>query len=137
MRGSLRSPWQLERTLTTGRTSRNTLRFPLPCKLRSYSPVVTPEQTRDPPRNLNGDLTSLRQHKRLPEFPVVPGEKSQASHHNWRKTRKCPHQREMRCFFPAAPREQSRVPSPDSRRGVTSFIQLRSPRDSVTIRDET
>ena len=76
MRGSLRSPRQLERTLTTGRTSRNTLRFPLPCKLRSYSPVVTPEQSHAPPRNSNRDLTSLRQHERLPEFPVLPGEES-------------------------------------------------------------
>ena len=43
----------------------------------------------------------------------------------------------MRRFFPTAPREQSRVPSPDSIGGVTSFMQLRRHRHPVTTRDET
>ena len=70
--------------------SRNTLRFPLPCKLRPDFPAVTPEHSCAHPRNLNGDLTSLRQHERLPEFPMVPGEESQASSHNSRQTTRCP-----------------------------------------------
>ena len=69
MRGSLRSLWQLEETHTYCRNSRNTLRFPLPCELRPDSPAMTPEHSRARPCNLNGDLTSLRQHERLPEFP--------------------------------------------------------------------
>ena len=86
MRGSLRSPWQPEGTHTSCRNSRNTLRFPLPGKLRPDSPDVTPEHSRAHPRNINGDLTSLRQHDRLPELPVLPSEEPQASLHNLRQT---------------------------------------------------
>ena len=68
MRGSLGSSWQLEVTKTSCHTSRNTLRFTLQCELRPHSPVVTPEESRTPPCTSNRDLTSLRQHKRLPEF---------------------------------------------------------------------
>ena len=125
MRGSLGSPWQLERTQTSCHTSRNILRFALPGELRPYSPVMTPEQSCTPPHNSNRDLTSLRQHKRLPEFLVVLGEESQASRRNSRKPRRFPRQREMRPFSPTAAREQSRVPSPDSRGGVTPFMQLK------------
>ena len=112
-------------TQTSCCTSRNTLRFPLPCELRPHSPAVTPEQSRVPPRNSNRDLTSLRQHERLPEFLVLPGEESQASCLNSRKPRRFPRQREMRPFSPTAPREESRVRSPDSRGGVTPFMQLK------------
>ena len=125
MRGSLRSLWQLEETHTSCRKSRNTLRFPLLCKLSPDPPAVTPEHSRARPRNSNGDLTSLRQHKRLPEFPVVPGEESQASSHSSRQTRRCPHQHEMRPFSSAAPREQSQVPSQNSRESLTPFRQLK------------
>ena len=125
MRGSLRSPWQLEGTHTSYRNSRNTLRFPFPCELRPDSPAVTPEHSCARPHNLNGELTSLRQHERLPELPVVPAEEPQASRHNWRQTRRFPCQHEMRPFSPAAPREQSRVPSQNSRGGLTPFMQLK------------
>ena len=125
MRGSLSSPWQLEGTQTSCCTLRDTLRFPLPCKLRPDSPAVTPEQSHAPPYNSNGDWTSLRQHERLPEFPVVPGEESQNSRHNSRKPRRFPRQHEMRPVVPTVPREQSRVPSPDLRGGVTPFMQLK------------
>ena len=125
MRGSLRSLWQLEGTHTSCRNSRNTLRFPLQCELRPDSPAVTPEHSCTRPRNLNGDLTSLRQHKRLPEFLVVPGEESQASRRNSRQTKRFPRQCEMRPFSPAAPREQSQVPSQNSREGLTPFMQLK------------
>ena len=97
---------------------------------------MTPEQSRAPPCNSNRDLTSPRQHERLPEFSMVPGEDSQASHHNSKKPRRFPCQREMRPFSPTVAREQFRVPSPDSRGGVTSFMQLWRPRDPVTTRDE-
>ena len=130
MRSTLRSTWQLEGTPTSSHNSKNTLRFPLPCELRLDSPAVTPEQSRVPPRNLNRDLTSLRQHERLPEFPVVPGEESQASSHNSRQTTRCPRQRKMRPFSPEAPREQSRVPSQNSRESLTPFMQLKGAQTS-------
>ena len=76
MRGSLQSPWKLKGTHTSCLTSRNTLRFPLPHELRPDSSAVISEQSHTSPRNSNGDLTSLRQQERLPEFPVVPGEDS-------------------------------------------------------------
>jgi len=68
MRGSLGSSWQLEVTKTSCHTSRNPLRFVLQCELRPHSPVGTPVESCAPPHNSNRDLTSLRQHKRLPEF---------------------------------------------------------------------
>ena len=104
---------------------RNTLRFPLPCELRPDSPAVTPEHSRTRPRNSNGDLTSLRQHKRLPEFLVVLGEEPQASRRNSRQTKRFPRQREMRPFSPAVPREQSQVPSQNSTGGLIPFMQLK------------
>ena len=125
MRGSLRSPWQLKGTHTFCRNSRNTLRFPLPCELRPDSPAVTLEDLGAGPCNSNGDLTSLRQHERLSEFPMVTEEKPQASRHNSRQTTRCPRQREMKPFSPPAPREQSQVPSQNSRGGLTPFMQLK------------
>ena len=125
MRGSLRSPWQLEGTHTSCPNLRHTLRFPLPCELRPDSPAVTPEHSRARLHDSNGDLTSLRQHERLPEFPVVPGEESQASSHNSRQITRCPRQRKMRPFSLAAPREQSQVPSQNSRKSLTPFTQLK------------
>ena len=125
MRGSLRSPWQLAGTHTSCRNSRNTLGFTLPCELRPDSPAMTPEHFCACPCNSNADLTSLRQHKRLPEFPIVHGEESQASCCNLRHTMRFSNQCEMRPFFPASPREQSRIPSQNSRGGLTPFMQLK------------
>ena len=67
---------------------------------------------------------------------MVLAEEFQTFLRNSRKPRKLPCQCEVRGISPTAPREQSRVPSPDSRGGVTSFMQLRRPRDPVTTRDE-
>ena len=131
MRGSLRSPWQLEGIHTSCCNSRNTLRFPLPCELRPDSPAVTPEHSccaRS--HNSNGDLICLRQQGRLPELPVVPAEEPQASRRNSTQTTKCPRQREMRPFSPAAPLEQSRVPSQNLRGGLTPFMQLKGAKRS-------
>ena len=130
MRGSLRSPWQLEGIHTSCCNSRNTLRFPLSCKLRPDSPDVTPEYPCARPRNSIGDLTSLRQHEKLPDLPVVPAEEPQVSCRNSRQTTRFPRQREMRPFFSAAPREQSQVPSQNSRGGLTPFMQLKGAQTS-------
>ena len=67
-------------------TLRKTSRFFLQCVLRPDSPTVTLEQCCTPPCNSNGDWTSLGQHKRHPEFPVVTRE----SCHNSRKTTRFP-----------------------------------------------
>ena len=42
--------------------------------MTSFCPAVTREQSQAPPRNSNGDWTSLGQHERLPEVPVVTWE---------------------------------------------------------------
>ena len=67
---------------------------------------------------------------------MVLAEEFQTFLRNSRKPRKLLCQCEVRGISPTVPREQSRVPSPDSRGGVTSFMQLRRPRDPVTTRDE-
>ena len=124
MRGSLRSPSQLQGTQTSCRNSRNTLRSPIPSELSPDSPAEIPDRSCTPPRNSNGDLTSLRQHERLPEFPGVPEKESQASRRISRKTRRFPCPHDMRPFVSAAPKEQSRVPSPNSRGGLTPVMPL-------------
>ena len=129
MRGSLRSPWQLEGTYSSSRNSRNIRIFPFPCKMRPDPPPVTPEHSRARPHNLNADLTFLRQHERLPQFPVLPGEESQATRRNSRQTTRFPHPQEMRPFSPAMPQEQSQVPSQNSRGGWTPFMQLKGAQD--------
>ena len=88
--------------------------------MRSICPAVTQEQSPAPPRSSNGDWTSLGHHDRLPEFPVV----TQESCRNSRKTTRFPHHREMRPFFSAGPRVQSRVPSQNSTVGLTPFRPL-------------
>ena len=59
------------------------------------------------PCNSNGDWTSLEQHERLPEFPVVTRE----SRSNSRKTTRFPRHCQMRPFLTAASQEKSHVPS--------------------------
>ena len=95
------SPSQMEGNQPSCHNSRNTLRSPIPCELRPDSPAETPEQSRAPSRKSNGDLTSQRQHERLPEFPGVPAEESQASRCNSRKIRRFPCPRDMRPFVPS------------------------------------
>ena len=137
MRGSLRYPWQLEGTHTSGCISRNIWRFPIPCEMRPDPPPVTPEQSRAHSRNSNGDLTFLRQHERLPEFPMVPGEESQATRQNSRQSMRLTRPRKMRPNSPAAPPEQPRVPSQNLRGCWTPFMQLNGARNPVRTRDET
>ena len=136
MRGSLRSPWQLEETETSCRNSRNTFRFPLPCELRPESPAVIPEHSRTRPYNSAGDLASLRQQERLPEFLVVPGEESQAPSRNSRQTTRFPHQCEMRPFSPASPRELSSL-SKLERMLDSLHATQGGPEIPVTTRDES
>ena len=102
------------------------LEIPPSMRMRPYSPAVTRKQSRTPPCNSNGDLTSLRQHERLPEFPVITDEESQASRSNSRKTMRFPPQRELRPFAPAAPRKHSQIPSHNLKGGLTPFMQLQS-----------
>ena len=137
MRGSLSSPWQLEGSHNSSRNSRNTWIFPLPCKMRPDHPPVTPEHSRACPRNLNGDLTFLRQHERLPEFPGVPAEESIATHRNSRQTMRFPRSREMKPFllqrleinpeFPLKHQEEAGLPSCTSR----------GPRTPIPTQDES
>ena len=51
------------------------LEIPASVRIETSFPCP-PEQSHAPPHNSNRDLTSLRQHERLPEFPVLPGEES-------------------------------------------------------------
>ena len=113
------------------------MEIPSSCEMRPGPPPVMPEHSRACPRNSNGDLTFLRQHERLPEFLMVPGEESQATCCNSRQTTRFTCPREMRPFLPAVPREQSRVPSQNSRGGWTPFMQLKGPTIPVPTRDES
>ena len=120
MRSSLRFPWQLVGTHSSGRKSRNTWRFPLPCKMRPDPPPVTPEHSQARPRNSNGDLTFLRQHERLPEFPVVPSEESQASCCNSRHHK-----------IPPSLRDEALLSYSTSRAILSSLAKLKSRLDSL------
>ena len=51
------------------------LESPSSMRLEARFPYHDSRACRAPPRNSNGDLTSLAQHERLAEFPVVPREK--------------------------------------------------------------
>lgn len=73
-----------------------------------------------------GVLTSLRQYGRLPEVLGTTREETPASRSNSRKTTTFPLQLKMRSLPPAAPLEQSRVPSQNMIGGLTSFGQLKS-----------
>ena len=77
------------------------------------------------PHNSKADLISLRQHERFPEVPVITPEEPQASSCNLRKTTRFHPQQEMRPSPPVAPREQSPVPSQNSKGSLTPFIQLK------------
>ena len=88
--------------------------------MRSTCPAVTREQSPAPPHNLNGDWTSLGQHERLPEFPVV----TQESRRNTRKTTRFSRHCKMRPFPAAAYQGKSHVPSSNSKRYLTHFLQL-------------
>ena len=85
MRSSLSSPSQLKGTQSFLPQLEKDLEIHLQRELRPDSPALTQEQSCAPPRNSNGDWTSLGQHKRLPEFPIVTREKPQTSCQNSRK----------------------------------------------------
>ena len=76
LRSSLRSPAQVEGTQGLLSQIEKYLEIPSSTRLEALSPTMTREQCRAPHCNSNGDLTSLAQHDRLPEFPFVPREKT-------------------------------------------------------------
>ena len=129
MRGSITSPWQLEGTHTSSRNSRNARRLPLPCEMRPDPTPVIQEHSWARPHNSNGHLTFLRQHKRLPEVPVVPGEVYKATHRNSRQTMRFPRPCGMRPFSTADLKKKYRVPPQNSRGGWTPFMQLKRAQD--------
>ena len=100
-------------------------------------PPVILEHSRAHPRNSNGDLTFLRQHEKLPEFPMVPGEESLATHCNSRQTMRFPCQCEMRPFSPAALREQSEFPLKTQEEAGLPSCNSRAPRIPITTLDES
>ena len=63
----------------THRNLRNTMRFPPPGEKRPNSLEVIRQQSHAPPHNSKGDLTFLRQYKRIPEVPVATRVEPQAS----------------------------------------------------------
>ena len=79
LRSSLRSPSQVEVTQGFLWHLEKDLEIPTSMRLEANFPAVTREQCRTPPRNSNGDWTSLGPHDRLPEFPVVTLEKPHTS----------------------------------------------------------
>ena len=85
---------------------------------------MTPEHSCARSHNSNGDLTLLRQHERLPEFRVVPGEESQASRRNSRQAMRFPSTRNDALFSCTASRAIPNA-SQNSRGGLTPFMQLK------------
>ena len=53
-------------------------------EMRPYALAPTGQESRDTPRNLNGDLTFLRQHEWVREVPITTREELQVSCHNSR-----------------------------------------------------
>ena len=89
--------------------------------MRSICCAVTQDQSPAPPHNLNRDWTSLGQHERLPEFPIVTRE----SGRNSRETTRFPHHREMKTFPAAVSQEKSHVHSGNSKWYLTALMQLK------------
>ena len=117
--------------------SRKTMIFPPQSEMRPDSPAVTQKQSQAPTHKMKGDLTSLRKHERFLEVPVTGGGEHHVSHHNLSKTTRSSPQSEMRPFSPVAHQEQSRLPSQNTKRGLTPFIQVkRCPQIHVTTREE-
>ena len=78
-------------------------------QMRTSAPEATAEESREAPRNLPGDWTFLRPHKRLPEVPVITPEEPQVCWRNLTKTRRFSPQSEMRPFSAVASREKSHL----------------------------
>ena len=60
----------------------------------SWGPIPLPwleANATTPPRNLNGDWTSLGPHVRLPKFPIITPEKRHMSRRTSKKTMRFPH----------------------------------------------
>ena len=89
--------------------------------MRPYSSAATRKKSRVFPHNLKGSLTSLRQHDRLPEFPVATREEPEASHRNSRNTTRFPPICDMRPDSPAVTLEQPHAPPPNSKGELTSL----------------
>ena len=89
------------------------LRYQPQLQMRTTTLAATGKESREGPRNSHGDWTFLRQHKIVPEVPVVTREEAQGSCCNSRKTRRFSPQSEMRPFsivarnvtFPLEPRK--------------------------------
>ena len=79
----------------------NTTRFSSQWEMRPDPPAVTQEQSHTPPRNLEGELTSLRQDLRFPKVATVATwEESQAYHHNSRIKHEIPPLTQDDTLFP-------------------------------------
>ena len=99
---------------------------------------MTREESSNPTCTLKGNLTSLRQDERLPEVSVTTPVELQTSSLNLRKSTRFHPQCEIRPFSPAAPQEQSRVPSPNSKGDLTPVMQFkRFPEISITTQEES
>ena len=59
-------------------------------EMRPYALAPMGEESRDTPRNFNGDLTFLRQHEQVPEVLVAIREELQVSSRNLRNSGDCP-----------------------------------------------
>ena len=94
-------------------------------EMRPYAPAPTGEESREAPRNGNGDLNFPRQHERVPEVPVATQEELQSSWRNSRKPRRFSHQGKIRPLSTAATREKFHLPSWALKGHLTLFRQLK------------
>ena len=114
LRSSLTSLSQVQGTQGFLSQLEKDLNSPSSMRLEARFPYHDSRACRAPPRNSNGDLNSLVQHNRLPEFPVVPREKT----HTGATVREKPRDSTVIArggpSFPAGHREQSQVLSQNS-----------------------
>ena len=94
---------------------------PPQCEMRPKFPAVTREQSRTPPCNMKGLLTSVRQQERFPEIPVATREEHQVSRHNLRKTTR----------FPYSTRDEALFPCITSKATPSSLLKLERGLDSL------
>ena len=127
--------------------SRKTTRFPPQCEMSLNSPAVIREQSRVPPPNLKGCLTSFWQLERFPEIPVATREEAQVSSHKSRRTPCSPPHLDMKADSPVSTREEPQYPcciQEEPRifyhytiEGLTHLFQLkRNPEIPVITREE-
>ena len=81
-------------------------------EMRTYSPATTQEESQTVSGNEKGSLTSLRNHERFTDVPIITREEPRVSYHKWTNITRFYLQCKMMADSPALPPEQFRLPQP-------------------------